>query len=132
VAALETFKPAVYAKLSEAATTWIEKAAAKDAASVRKATSKVNELITGIVSVESISIVNGQTLTLSKGKTAFLKVAVLPLNATNRKFTHSSSNAKVATVSVAGKITALKPGKAVITVKAIDGGLTAQIQVTVK
>jgi uncharacterized protein YjdB len=132
VAALETFKPAVYAKLSEAATTWIEKATAKDANAVKKATSKVNEYITGIISVETISIVNGKALTLTKGKTAFIKVSVLPLNATNRKFTYSTSNAKVATVNATGKLTALKPGKAVIIVKAIDGGLTAQMQVTVK
>lgn len=132
VAALETFKPAIYAKLSEAATTWIEKAAAKDASAVKKATLKVNEYITGIVSVETIAITNGKTLTLAKGKTAFLKVAILPLNATNRKFTHRTSNTKVVTVNTAGKITAVTKGKAVITVKSIDGGLTAQIQVTVK
>jgi uncharacterized protein YjdB len=38
----------------------------------------------------------------------------------------------VASVNATGKLTALKPGKAVIIVKAIDGGLTAQMQVTVK
>jgi uncharacterized protein YjdB len=113
VAVFETFKPAVYAKLSDAATTWIE-------------------FITGIVSVETITIMNGTSLTLVKGKTAFLKVSILPLQATNRKFTHSTSNAKVAIVNAAGKITALKPGKAIITVKAVDGDLTAQMQVTVK
>lgn len=132
VAVFETFKPAVYAKLSEAATTWIEKAAAKDASAVKKATLKVNEYITGVVSVETIAITNGKTLTLTKGKSAFLKVAILPLNASNRKFTHRTSNANVATVNAMGKITAVKAGKAVITVKSIDGGLTAQIQVTVR
>ncbi|MDR1816255.1 MAG: Ig-like domain-containing protein, partial [Clostridiales Family XIII bacterium] len=72
-----------------------------------------------------------KSLSLKKGKTAVLELKLTPKNATNLgqvKFT--SSNKKVATVDEAGKVTAVKKGKATITAKV--GGKTAKIVVTVK
>ena len=46
--------------------------------------------------------------------------------------TWKSSNAAVATVDAAGKVTAVKAGEATITVTTEDGGKTATCKVTVK
>jgi hypothetical protein len=54
---------------------------------------------------------------LKTGKTAILKLKVTPAKATNLNVKFSSSNKKVLTVDKAGKLTALKKGKAKITVK---------------
>jgi uncharacterized protein YjdB len=54
---------------------------------------------------------------LKKGKTAILKVKAAPAKATNLKVTFKSSKPKIIKVDKAGKITALKKGKAKITVK---------------
>jgi uncharacterized protein YjdB len=54
---------------------------------------------------------------LKRGKTAILKVKPTPAKATNLKVTFKSSKPKVLKVDKAGKLTALKKGKAKITVK---------------
>jgi uncharacterized protein YjdB len=54
---------------------------------------------------------------LKKGKAAMLKVKASPAKATNLKVTFKSSKPSVLTVDRAGKLTALKKGKAKITVK---------------
>jgi hypothetical protein len=54
---------------------------------------------------------------LAVGKTAVLKVKTTPAKATNLKVTFSSSDKKVLAVDKWGKLTALKKGKAKITVK---------------
>lgn len=63
-----------------------------------------------------------------------LKAKVLPDTAANKEVTWSSSKPKVVQVDKkTGKLTALKPGTAVITCKATDGtGVKAAIKVTVK
>ncbi len=53
-------------------------------------------------------------------------------DADNRKVTYASSNEKVAKVDASGKITAVANGTAKITVKTVDGGKTATVQVTVQ
>ena len=68
--------------------------------------------------------------TLAKGKTYQLIVKINPVNTTDT-VKYSSSNPKVAKVSSKGKITALKKGKAVITVKT-SSGKTAKCTITVK
>jgi uncharacterized protein YjdB len=54
---------------------------------------------------------------LKVGKTAMLKVKTTPAKATNLKVTFKSSKPKIIQVDKAGKLTALKKGKAKITVK---------------
>ena len=68
--------------------------------------------------------------TLTEGDELTLTATVNPDNATNRNVTWTSSNGTVASVSN-GKVTALKAGKATITVKTDDGGKTATCEVTV-
>ena len=60
-----------------------------------------------------------------------LVATILPENATNKKVTWKSSNAAVATVDAAGKVTGVKAGEATITVTTDDGGKTATCKVTV-
>ena len=71
-------------------------------------------------------------LTLTEGETETLTATVKPDNADNRKVTWSSDKTEVATVDGAGKVTAVKPGEAVVTVTTEDGGKTASCKVTVK
>ena len=71
-------------------------------------------------------------LTLTEGETETLTATVKPDNADNRKVTWSSDKTDVATVDGAGKVTAVKPGEAVVTVTTEDGGKTASCKVTVK
>ena len=71
-------------------------------------------------------------LTLTEGETETLTATVRPDNADNRKVAWSSDKTDVATVDGAGKVTAVKPGEAVVTVTTEDGGKTATCKVTVK
>jgi uncharacterized protein YjdB len=71
-------------------------------------------------------------LTLTEGETGTLTATVKPDNADNRKVTWISDKTDVATVDGAGKVTAVKPGEAVVTVTTEDGGKTATCKVTVK
>ncbi len=74
---------------------------------------------------------NKRAITLYVGTTEQLEATVLPANATNKAVTWSSNNKAIATVDSKGKITAVKAGKATITVKTKDGGKTAKCIVTV-
>ena len=71
-------------------------------------------------------------LTLTEGETETLTATVRPDNADNRKVTWSSDKTEIATVDGAGRVTAVKPGEAVVTVTTEDGGKTASCKVTVK
>ena len=71
-------------------------------------------------------------LTLTEGETETLTATVRPDNADNKKVTWSSDKTEIATVDGAGKVTAVKPGEAVVTVTTEDGGKTATCKVTVK
>jgi len=71
------------------------------------------------------------TLSLDTGKIGQLTATVAPSNATNKAVTFSSSAAETATVDNTGKITAIKAGKANITVKTADGAKTAVCALTV-
>ncbi|HZH62172.1 MAG TPA: immunoglobulin-like domain-containing protein, partial [Metabacillus sp.] len=73
-----------------------------------------------------------ETLTLSEGKTGTLHATVTPNDAVNKAVVWSSNNEEVATVDENGKVTALKEGKAKITVTTVDGGLMAVSEVTVE
>lgn len=83
------------------------------------------------ISVSQI-ILDYASVTLEKGKTKALTVAVNPSSATNKKVTWSSSNKKVATVSQKGVVKGVKAGSAVIKAKAKDGsGVSASCIVRV-
>ena len=71
-------------------------------------------------------------LTLTEGEAETLTATVRPDNADNKKVTWSSDKTEIATVDGSGKVTAVKPGEAVITVTTEDGGKTATCKVTVK
>ena len=67
--------------------------------------------------------------TLKKGKSFTIKAKLTPSGA-EATIKYTSSNKKIATVNSKGKVTAKKPGKATITVKA--GNITKKCVVTVK
>ena len=83
-----------------------------------------------IVKVESVKL-NKSSLTLVEGDSETLEATISPSDATNKKVTWKSSNVAVATVED-GKVTAVKFGKATITVTTEDGGKTATCEVTVQ
>ena len=82
------------------------------------------------VTVASVKL-SASKATLGVKEKLQLKATVLPANAFNKKVTWKSSNKKVATVSSAGKVTAKKTGKAVITATAANGK-KATCTITVK
>ncbi|MDE5781510.1 MAG: InlB B-repeat-containing protein, partial [Lachnospiraceae bacterium] len=82
------------------------------------------------VSVSGISL-DKTELDLAKGQTFTLKATIMPENATDKTYTWSSSNEKVAVVKD-GVVTAVAAGTATITVTATDGKKTAECKVTVK
>ena len=82
------------------------------------------------VAVTGVSL-NKQTLSLVEGGSETLTVTVAPSNATNKAVTWKSSDASTASVDNSGKVTAVKPGSATITVTTTDGSKTATCSVTV-
>lgn len=99
-----------------------------------KAKPQIKDSFTVVVGnpVSKITL-NKTSLSLVKGKSSTLKVTVAPTNAKLKDVTYSTSDKKIATVDKNGKITAVKVGKATITVTAKDGsGKSAKCQVTVK
>jgi hypothetical protein len=83
-----------------------------------------------VVPVTGVSL-NKTILELGEGQSETLSATVTPENASNKDVAWSSSDAEVATVDTAGKVTALKAGSATITVTTADGGKTASCAVTV-
>ncbi|MDD6401606.1 MAG: Ig-like domain-containing protein [Lachnospiraceae bacterium] len=76
-----------------------------------------------------------KTASVIEGDSIKLVAKVSPANATNKKVTWKSSNTKVAKVDANGKITAVAPGTADITVTSADGSkksATCKITVTKK
>lgn len=69
---------------------------------------------------------------LYEGSKGVLKATVTPSNASNKNVKWSSSDTKVLKVDENGKLTAVKPGKAVITCTTVNGGYTDKCTVTVK
>lgn len=84
-----------------------------------------------IYPVESVSL-DKASLELTEGDKAALTATILPENASNKSVSWTSSDEKVATVSAAGEVTAIAPGKATITVTTEDGAKTATCEVNVK
>ena len=91
-------------------------------------TAKCN--VTVIAKVTSVSL-DKTNIELTEGDVTTLTATIKPDNATNKNVTWSSSNSSIASVSN-GKVTALAPGSATITVATEDGNKTATCLVTVK
>ena len=71
------------------------------------------------------------TLALTVGDYAYLTATVSPFNASNQSVAWKSSDSDIATVSAAGKVTAISAGTAAITATTEDGSYTASCTVTV-
>lgn len=86
------------------------------------------------VNPDTTIAVTGVTLSgaekLSVGESVALTAAVAPANATDQALTFTSSSADVIKVDNSGRVTALKPGRATVTVTAA-GGKKAFMQITV-
>ena len=77
--------------------------------------------------------VSKKKVTLNEGDSFKIKVKISPKKATYKKVSYKSSDKSIVKVSKKGKVTALKEGKAVITVKAKDGSnKKAKVTVTVR
>ena len=75
--------------------------------------------------------VSQPALTLTEGGTATISYTVEPSDASVKDVTFSSSDTGVATVDESGRVTAVGPGTATITVSTKDGGFKATVTVTV-
>ena len=87
-----------------------------------------------IVKNVTVKNVKNKRVTLKVGKSLKLKVVVKvkPNKSANKKVTYKTSNKKVAKVSKAGKIKAVKKGKAVITITSVkDKKKKVKVRVTV-
>ncbi len=88
--------------------------------------------VTVVRPVTSVTISKtSYSLTMGKTESVKLTATVKPTNATLKTVKWSSSNAKVATVSSTGIVTAVGPGTANITVTTNDGGYKATCKITV-
>lgn len=85
----------------------------------------------GRVNVASVSV-TPPSGSLNVGGTQQLTATILPVNATNKATTWTSSNPAVATVDTSGKVTAIAHGIVTITVTTADGNKTATCIDTVK
>ena len=83
----------------------------------------------GDVRVTSVTLAKEST-SIEEMQSETLSYTVLPINATNKNVTWSTSNSLVATVTN-GKVDALNPGTATITVTTVDGSKTDSCEVTV-
>lgn len=82
------------------------------------------------ISVTGISL-NSTTGTIILGETGQLTASILPVNATNKNVTWTTSDNNVATVDNKGKVTAVGVGNAIITAKTADGAKTATAAYTI-
>lgn len=97
-------------------------------AGAKEATCKVT-VTAAVVAVESVKL-DKTTLQLIKGQEATLTATVTPDNATDKTVAWSSSDASIASVDQAGKVTAVKSGKVTITAAAGEKSATCEVTVT--
>ena len=92
---------------------------------------KLNEFaVYSSIPVTGISL-NKQTDSIVSGATDQLTAAVLPLNASNKVVTWTSTNTSIATVDSTGKVTAVAAGSTSIKAITGDSGYTAACNVSV-
>ncbi len=85
----------------------------------------VKQHVTGIsLDISEVTVYSGDTETLT--------AMVAPDDAADKTVTWTSSNISIAKVDANGRVTGVKAGTAVITVKTTDGGYTATCVITVK
>ena len=72
------------------------------------------------------------TLSLRVGDAAALEARVLPSNASEPGIVYDSTDALVASVDDAGRVTALSEGVARVTARSVDGGYAASVDVVVE
>lgn len=87
-------------------------------------------VVNSYVAVSSITL-NKKVVNLFVGSTDILKATLKPTNATNKRVVYRSSNPSIASVDAAGKVTAVSPGTAKITVQS-ENGKTIQATVLVE
>ncbi len=75
--------------------------------------------------------VDPTTLTVAEGATKSIVANVVPVNATNKAVTFTSSDNAIATVNAQGVVAGVAEGSATITATTVDGGFTATTAVTV-
>lgn len=83
------------------------------------------------VLVSSVTL-DADSLSLQPGETALLHAVISPADALDQSVVWTSDHPEVAQVDQNGRVTAVAPGTAVITVTSSEGGKTAQCTVTVK
>lgn len=83
------------------------------------------------VLVSSVTL-DADSLSLQPGETALLHAVISPADALDQSVVWTSDHPEVAQVDQSGRVTAVAPGTAVITVTSSEGGKTAQCTVTVK
>lgn len=101
---------------------------------VTKASETVVTTSSDIIHVYSIRLETGyaqNNVLLSVGKSATVTAVVLPENATDRTVTWKTNRSDIATVDSNGRITAVSPGKAIISCYTNDKNLQAACMVTV-
>ena len=107
-------------------------AAGKTTVTVSSADGRFTATCTVNVNVNVSSLILSDTsITLKKGDSKKLSVAISPDDATNKTFTWSSGDTNIAIVDNMGKITAVNGGSTVITVTSIYGKIAATCSVNV-
>lgn len=90
---------------------------------------------TGTIKIHTISLSSDyqyNNIVLSVSKTAKITAVILPISATNKNIIWGSSKPGIASIDSNGIVTALSPGKTIITAKTTDGSkLSASCMVTV-
>ena len=99
-----------------------------------KSNAKIKKVVKVTVGQPATRVkVNKSALTIKKGRSAVIKATVGPNTTSNKKVIWKSSNSKIAKVSVSGRVTAVRSGRATITAIAADGsGKKAICRVTVR
>lgn len=83
------------------------------------------------IPVSGVAIRPANDTTLTEGQTLQLTADIIPVDATNKNVTWSSSNPAVATVDATGKVTAVGFGTADITLTTASGNFTATRKVSI-
>ena len=99
-----------------------------------KSNAKIKKVVKVTVGQPATRVkVNKSALTIKNGRSAVIKATVGPNTTSNKKVIWKSSNSKIAKVSVSGRVTAVRGGRATITAIAADGsGKKAICRVTVR
>lgn len=86
-----------------------------------------------MIYVESLSLEEGDELTMREGRSYSLDPVIMPFTATNKEVKYHSSRPQIVEVDEYGTLTALKTGTAIITVETKDGsGKKCKLRVKVE